>query len=59
MAQGVTLFLAGAEVTRLGNDMIRYGVKNILFSYYYILTMRREDVIRRWMDENPHINWFL
>lgn len=59
MANGTTLFMAGAEVTRLGNDLIRYGTKNILFSYYYILTMRREDIIRKWMDENPQINWFL
>jgi Intein splicing domain len=59
MANGTTLFMAGAEVTRLGNDLINYGVKNILFSYYYILTMRREAVIEKWMNDNPHIIWFL
>lgn len=59
MAVGTTIFFAGAEVEKLTRSLLDNGVRNILYSYYYIYTMRRESFIRRMMDEYPEVNWFL
>jgi hypothetical protein len=59
MATGTSIFLAGAEVQQLGDALMANRVKNVLFSYFYILTMRRESAIARWMDDHPYVNWFL
>lgn len=53
------MFLAGAEVETLTNALIDNGVKNILFSYFYIMQMRREQFIERIQNQHPEIRFFL
>lgn len=59
MAVGTTIFFAGGEVGALTKALLENGVRNILYSYYYILTLRREAFIERMMDAYPEVNWFL
>jgi hypothetical protein len=59
MATGTSIFLAGGEVEALTKALMENRVKNVLYSYYYILTMRREAAIERWMNQYPYVNWFL
>ena len=54
-----TIFMAGGEVQTLTKALIDNGVQNILYSYYYILTMKREDKLARIIEDNPQINFFL
>lgn len=53
------IYFAGAEVETLTRALMDAGVKNVLYSYYYILTMRREDFIARIQQAYPHVNFFL
>lgn len=59
MAVGTTVFLAGAELETLTRALLDCGVKSILYSYFLILQMKREDFIARIQDEYPEVNWFL
>lgn len=56
---GTSIFLAGGEASGLIKSLIEGGVRNILFSYFYIWELRRENAIARIQRENPHVNWFL
>lgn len=57
--KGTTIFLAGGEVETLTDALINNGAKFILYSYYYILTMRRTEYILRMQEEHPEIWWLL
>jgi hypothetical protein len=59
MNQTSTIFFAGAEVETLTRALLDNGIKNILYSYYYILTMRRESFIAGIQRDNPDVNFFL
>jgi hypothetical protein len=56
---GTTIFLAGGEASTLIKSLLDGGVRNVLFSYFYIWELRRENAIARIQKENPHVNWFL
>lgn len=59
MNQGSTIYFAGAEVETLTRALLDNGVKNILYSYFYILQMRRERFVARTIAQNPDVNFFL
>ena len=56
---GTSIFLAGGEAQAAIKALIENGVRNILFSYYFIHDLRRENAIARLQEEHPHVNWFL
>lgn len=56
---GTTVYLAGGEVERLAEDLLRNGVKNILLSYFYILRMKKERYFEILFKQYPEVNWFL
>lgn len=56
---GTSIFLAGGEASALIKSLLEGNVRNVLFSYFYIWELRRENAIARIQRENPHINWFL
>jgi hypothetical protein len=51
--------LAGAEVETLSRALLENGVKNVLYSYFYVLAFRREEFIARMQREYPDVRWFL
>lgn len=53
------IFFAGAEVDILTKALLDNGVKRILYSYYYILTMQRETFIDKMQSEYKDVEWFL
>lgn len=54
-----TIYLAGAEIEKATNALIENGVRNILYSYFYIAAWNKESFIRRIMEDNPHVSFFL
>jgi intein/homing endonuclease len=57
--KGTTVFMAGGEVETLTDALIDNGARFILYSYYYILTMRRAEYILKMQEKHPHIWWLL
>lgn len=53
------IYFAGAEVKALTDALLAGGVKHILYSFYYILTMQRESFIRKTIEANPQVKFFL
>lgn len=56
---GSVIFLAGGEVDKLSRALIDGGIRNILYSYYYIKQMKREKAIDRIIKDNPDVRFFL
>ena len=52
-------FLAGGEVEQLTRALLDQGVKRVLYSYWYILQMRRETFIAKMQDEYPEVSFIL
>lgn len=53
------IFLAGAEVETLTRALLDNGADKILYSYWYILQMRRERFIDDIQAEYPHVQFML
>ena len=53
------IYLAGGEVETLTRALLDNGVKNILYSFYYIHQMKKERVIARMQAAYPDVSWFL
>ncbi len=56
---GTTIYFAGGEVETLTRALLDNGVKNVLYSYFYVLLMRREKFISRIQEEYPDVRFFL
>ena len=53
------IYLAGGEVETLTRALLDNGVKNILYSFYYIHQMKKERFIARMQAAYPDVSWFL
>jgi hypothetical protein len=47
------------EVETLTRALLDGGVKSILYSYFFIESMRREAFVDKMQREYPHVRWFL
>jgi len=57
--QGTKVYMAGAEVSALAESLLNNGVKRILWSYFYIMEMKRERQLASYMEQNPDVSFFL
>ena len=53
------LYFAGAEVEKVNQALLDNGVKNILYSFYYIHLFGRYPFIERMIKDHPDVNMFL
>ncbi len=54
-----TIFLAGAEHEQATYALLDNGVRNILYSFYYIHYHHKDGFIQRVLRDNPQVRFFL
>lgn len=53
------IYLAGSEVETLSRALLDCGVKNVLWSFYYLHMMKRTEAALRFIEANPQCSFFL